>query len=349
MKPNIWIFGLEPIDSRYTKQWYDHIPLLLSETIDNYTVIQIDGVQTATNVSQGAFLNFADTNLWKSSQLCNFIEYYFNTGFTTSNDKFLFTDAWNANIIQLAYMRDLLDFNWEFHGIWHAGAYDPSDILGYKMKKPWPWSAETSFYHIFDYNYFATEFHRSMFVQNLKLYGDKAVVSGQPYEYLNTLLNVNFDNKRIPQVIWPHRYNADKQPEIIESLAEQFNYQTIITQKLSLTKDQYYQQLGQSSVIFSCSLHENLGVSMAEGVLAGVIPVVPDRCSYSEMYLDCFKYPSHWTESFDHYKHHQQDLIDFIDERVYNYDSYTEDLIKQRDILVNQFLNSNIMIGKLSK
>jgi hypothetical protein len=32
-------------------------------------------------------------------------------------------------------MSDLLDIPVEIHGIWHAGAYDHTDIFGYKMTK----------------------------------------------------------------------------------------------------------------------------------------------------------------------------------------------------------------------
>ena len=141
-KPNIWIFGLEPIDSRYTAQWHSHIPKLLEQAAgDKFNVRQIDGTQRNAKVTTGAFLNFSDTNYWKSSQLCNFVE-LLDAGEVTATDKILVTDAWNPAITQLAYMRDLLDMQWEMHGIWHAGAYDPSDILGYKMQKPWPLEAE---------------------------------------------------------------------------------------------------------------------------------------------------------------------------------------------------------------
>ena len=146
-KPNIWIFGLEPLDSRYTAQWHANIPEVIKKAAgNNFNVVQIDGVQRAARVTSGAFLNFSDTNYWKSTQLCNFIE-LFDEGKTTPEDRFLFTDTWNPCITQIGYMRDLLDQKWQLHAIWHAGAYDPSDILGYKMQKPWPWPKQhRSFY-----------------------------------------------------------------------------------------------------------------------------------------------------------------------------------------------------------
>lgn len=349
-KPNIWIFGLEPIDSRYTAQWHAHIPKLLELAAgDKFNVRQIDGTQRNAKVTTGAFLNFSDTNYWKSSQLCNFVE-LLDSGDVTPKDKILITDAWNPAITQLAYMRDLLGMEWEMHGIWHAGAYDPSDILGYKMKKPWPLEAEKSWYHFLDCNYFASHFHMDMFLNNLRIPAmacDRAWFSGQPYEYLADELSQYWDTPKNGDVIWPHRYNADKQPEIIEDLGNDFN--TIITQKLSLSKQDYYKTLGQCSVNFSCSLHENLGISVTEGTIAGVIPVVPDRCSYKEMYLPEFKYPSEWTKDFASFQKHRAELCEFINDRIVNRDKYMDALSKQRDILVSRYLNSSIMINNITK
>ena len=101
MKPTIWIFAVEPIDTRYTQQWYEHIPKLLTKEVgDRFNVVQIAGIQQDTKPTPGAFLNFSDTNYWKSSQLCKFLEHY-NNGETTANDHFVFTDAWNPTVIQL--------------------------------------------------------------------------------------------------------------------------------------------------------------------------------------------------------------------------------------------------------
>lgn len=351
-KPNIWIFSLEPLDSRYTKQWHTNIPAILSDAAgERFNVRQIDGTQRVATVTNGAFLNFSDTNFWKSSQLCNFVE-LLDAGETTVNDRFLFTDAWNPCITQIAYMRDLLDQQWELHGIWHAGAYDPSDILGYKMQKPWPWQAESSWFHSCDYNYYASNFHKDMFLRNLKISDDqkhRAVRSGQPHgeiiaameQYTNPVKSEN------NLVMWPHRFNSDKQPEIAVDLKNNFNM--VITQQLNLSKDDYYKTLAESKVMFSCALHENLGISVMEGVLAGVIPVLPDRCSYKEMYLEEFKYPSEWTESYDAYLTHKNELVEFINDKIVNYDHYQNLLENQKNILINDYLNASKMVDLITR
>ncbi len=145
--------------------------------------------------------------------------------------------------------------------------------------------------------------------------------------------------------MWPHRYNDDKQPDIAEDLSNAFDM--IITQKMNLNKDDYYKTMGSAKVIFSCSLHENLGISVMEATLAGAIPVLPDRCSYSEMYMKDFKYPSEWTADYGSYVTNKHKLIEFIDYRIENYTEFLPLLAEQRDILKKRYLTANTMIDKL--
>jgi hypothetical protein len=145
--------------------------------------------------------------------------------------------------------------------------------------------------------------------------------------------------------MWPHRYNADKQPEIAEDLSKHLNL--VITQKMNLSKEDYYTTMGQAAIIFSCALHENLGISVMEGTLAGAVPVVPDRASYAEMYLPEFKYPSHWTSSWENYETNRDNVHNFIHERVRNREQFMLALKEQQQILIDNYLNANIMFDKI--
>lgn len=354
MTSDIWIFPLEPLDGRYTKQWYDEIPRLLKEQLDgsNHKVYNAIGRQHSSETTEGAFLDFADTNYWKSTQLADFIT-YLQQGDVADNAHILFTDFWNPCILQVAYMRDLLEKNWTIHGIAHAGAYDPTDILGLKMQKTWPHDAERAFFHAADYTYFGTNFHREMFLRNLNIdtqYHSKAVVSGQPHGAItktmeNRKMLLDGVEKRF-DIVWPHRYNQDKQPEIAEDLSSDFS--VLITKKQNLSKTAYYEALASSKVIFSCALHENLGISIMEGVLLDVIPLVPDRCSYSEMYLDEFKYPSEWTENWENYILYRPQLVDRLNSILENPTVYADAMAQQREILQHNYLSADTMVRYLT-
>ena len=347
----IYIICLEPIDQRYTKQWYTNIPNILEQRIQeqglDYQVVTIEGETVPDNTTAGAFLDFGATNVYKASQTVT-VSKMFSAGEIKPGDKFLVTDAWNFIITPIKYMSDLLDIPVEIHSIWHAGAYDPSDILGYKMNKPWPWEAERSWYHSSDYNYYASENHRRMFLNNLNIpeeYHYKAVRSGQPHELIIADLVKHQSTPKQNRVMWPHRYNADKQPEIAEDLSTDFDM--VITQKMNLSKPDYYDTMGTSKLIFSCALHENLGISVMEAVLTGAIPVVPDRCSYSEMYLDEFKYPSEWTINQESYEKNKHRVVEFIQDKLDNYSNYHNLIREQQSILVQDYLSCDVMMDRL--
>lgn len=351
---NLIIFGLEPIDSRYTQQWYECVPAELEKKVKaagmDVKVIQVAGVQSTSSTTSGAFLNFSDTNRWKSTQLVEFLN-MLDAGDITRDDVLLFTDAWNPVILQVKYMRDLMDYNWKIGSVWHAGAYDPTDILGYKMQKPWPHHTERALYYACDTNWYATEFHRAMFLRNLSIPESdhhRAQLSGQPHDLIVTAMsNMNLKAVTKSGVIWPHRYNADKQPEIAEDLNTSMGNNWCITQKLNLNKSDYYQKLSESQVMFSCSLHENLGISIMEGVLLDVIPVLPDRCSYSEMYMPDFLYPSAWTASWSAYETHKQELREFIQHRLDHPKKYSRQMAKQKKILKERYLTADRMFDQM--
>jgi hypothetical protein len=352
MLSTIFIVPIEPIDQRYTAQWYENIPKILNEAIQKHQlqrkVVTIHGEEVSKEPTAGAFLDFTDTNSYKASQVVS-ISKKFKSGEVKAGDKFLVTDAWNFATIAIKYMSELLNIPVEIHSIWHAGNYDPSDILGMKMSKGWASNLERSLYYASDYNYFGTNFHLKMFEDNLAINRSlhKSIRSGQPHSPIIDLVSQYNVEKKDDIVIFPHRYNEDKQPNIAEHLRDRLDVPLIITQPMKLSKSNFYDLLGKSKVVLSCSLHENLGISMMEGVLAGAIPIVPDRCSYSEMYLPDFKYPSEWTESFESYMEHKELLKLFITNRMQNYDALKIPLMRQRQILEKHYLNASIMVNNL--
>jgi hypothetical protein len=369
MKPTIWIFSLEPIQTRYTAQWHEHIPKLLEKNVgDKFNVVQIDGIQKDSQLTPGAFLNFSDTNYWKSSQLCNFLEHH-NRGETSPDDHILFTDAWNPTVIQLKYMKDLLGFNWTLHGMFHAGSYDPQDFLGRLVgDKPWVRNAEKSFYHAFDYNYFATQFHIEMFFNNLLndyptenpwyeedladlragTLTDKIVRTGWPMEYMDGTLTPYKNMPKRDLILFPHRIAPEKQVEIFRDLKEQLpQYEFVVCQDQTLTKNEYHNLLGEAKLVFSANLQETLGISCYEGALVDAIPLVPDRLSYSEMYYEGFKYPSEWSESFESYQAHRLELCAKIIQYMDNYEKFIPQIQKQSEELTNRFFHSTMLLSKL--
>jgi glycosyltransferase involved in cell wall biosynthesis len=350
----IYLVDLESVETRYTRQWKEHLPLQLRKaTAEN--VVVISGGDTPQATTPGAFLNFGGTNVYKSKQLETIGEMFCN-GEVKDGDYFLYTDAWNPTVIQLKYMAELLGIDIKIGGMWHAGSYDPQDFLGRLIgNKPWVRHAEKSMYQVYDHNFFASDFHAQMFgdailgVNVQTGYDDKITRTGWPMEYLTDKITPTVTEKT-DTILFPHRLAPEKQVDIFRDLEKELpQYEFIVCQDQELTKDEYHQLLSRSKVVFSANLQETLGISWYEGCLANSIPMVPDRLSYSEMAHDAFKYPSEWTTSYLAYRKNKEEVKSKIVEYVENYDTYQHALYLQTDVLTDNFFSGKIMYDTIRR
>jgi len=361
----VFLIDLEAVETRSTGQWKSHVPNLLRKAGHNVQVIS--GPEDIPNATTpGAFLNFGGTNIYKSSQVEQ-MGRLFCSGAVNPGDHFVFTDAWHPGIINLKYMSELLQIPVTTHGLWHAGSYDPQDFLGRLVgKKKWVRHAEKSFYHAFDHNYFATEFHVKLFIDELledgfkeenpwyaedfaERYDDgKMVRTGWPMEYMqDTLLPYKNMTKR-DLILFPHRIAPEKQVDIFRDLATHLpQYEFIVCQDQQLTKNEYHNLLGEAKMVFSANLQETLGISCYEGAVVDAIPMVPDRLSYTEMYFDTFKYPSKWTESYDVYTVYRPDLCRKIIEHMDNYSTRIPSIKKQTEALHDNFFSASGLLANI--
>jgi len=349
----VFLVDLEAVDTRYTGQWKTHVPDLLRKAGHNVQIISgPEDIPSAT--TPGAFLNFGGTNIYKAKQV-ETLGRLFCDGAVRPGDHFIFTDAWHPGIINLKYMAELLGIPVTTHGLWHAGSYDPQDFLGRLVgDKPWVRHAEKSFYHAFDHNYFATDFHIEMFRNNLfgeDQFSYKSITrTGWPMEYMgDTLLQYQGMAKR-DLILFPHRIAPEKQVEIFRDLKHQLpQYEFVVCQDQQLTKNEYHNLLGEAKLVFSANLQETLGISCYEGAVVDAIPMVPDRLSYTEMYFDNFKYPSVWTESYEAYEAYRPELCGKIIQYMNNYKSMIPNIRKQKDALHEHFFSANGLLDNIRR
>src|SRR6056300_1585882 len=354
---NIWLIDLEAVETRYTKQWKTEFPKILKSKGHNVQVIS--GGDTPQATTPGAFLNFGGTNVYKSNQQAQIAEAFCN-GEVKDGDYFLYTDAWNPTVIQLKYMAELLGVKIKIGGMWHAGSYDPADFLGRLIgDAPWVRHTEKAFFNAIDYNYFATDFHINMFIENLLgedkrngrmrfMKDDHIVRTGWPMEYMDDTLTMYKNMKKRDLILFPHRIAPEKQVDIFRDLREQLpQYEFVVCQDTQLTKNEYHNLLGEAKLVFSANLQETLGISWYEGAVVGAIPMVPDRLSYSEMALDEFKYPSEWTESFEAYKQNREAVIHKIVDYIENYDFYLPKVTTQYSNLKQNYFSATFLVSNI--
>jgi len=363
---NVFLVDLESVETRYTGQWKTHVPELLRKAGHEVHIVSgPSDIPSAT--TPGAFLNFGGTNIYKASQVEQ-LGRLFCAGSVKAGDHFIFTDAWHPGIINLKYMSELLGIPVTTHGLWHAGSYDPQDFLGRLVgNKPWVRNAEKSFFHAFDHNYFATDFHIKMFYTNLLndyptenpwysehleeiLNGEepRIVRTGWPMEYMQDTLTMYKNMPKRDLILFPHRIAPEKQVEIFRDLKEHLpQYEFVVCQDQFLTKNEYHNLLGEAKIVFSANLQETLGISCYEGAVVDAIPMVPDRLSYTEMYYDTFKYPSTWTESFDSYTVYRPDLCNKIIQFMENYKKFVPTVHKQARDLHERFFSATGLLNNI--
>jgi glycosyltransferase involved in cell wall biosynthesis len=351
----VFLVDLEAVSTRYTGQWKSHLPLLLEK--EGHEVHVISGPSDIPHATTpGAFLNFGGTNIYKAAQV-EAMGRLFTEGKVVDGDHFIFTDAWHPGIINLKYMSELLNIPVTTHGLWHAGSYDPEDFLGRLIgDKPWVRHAEQSFFHAFDHNYFATDFHIELFCNELleSIVGlrenhdnNKIIRTGWPMEYMNDTLAPYKGMKKRDLILFPHRIAPEKQVDIFRDLATRLpQYEFVVCQDQELNKHEYHTLLGEAKIVFSANLQETLGISCYEGAVLDAIPVVPNRLSYKEMYYSEFRYDSVMTESFAMYERNRAYLAKTIMKYMSGYDTLLP-LVKEQaiDLSKNFFSATNLLLN----
>jgi glycosyltransferase involved in cell wall biosynthesis len=337
----VYIVDIEPVESRYTAQWKKYLPEQIKKHT-NKQVKTISGGETPQTTTPGAFLNFGGTNVYKSKQLEQIGEMFCN-GQVKKGDYFLYTDAWNPTVIQLRYMAELLGINIHIGGIWHAGSYDPADFLGRLIgAKSWVRNAEASMFACYDDNFYATDFHINLFKESFEPAEDQIIRTGFPFEYMPKELNLWTNMEKTNTIVFPHRIAPEKQVDIFRDLADNMpEYEWIVCQEKELSKSEYHNILGSAKLVFSANLQETLGISWYEGALVGALPMVPDRLSYTEMAIPEFKYPSEWTESFDKYLYHKEQIINKIKTYIEDYTDFLVPLKIQTKKLNQEYFSGD--------
>ena len=352
----IYLVDLEYVETRYTAQWKDCFPQQIAD-VTGQDITVIEGPDDIANVvTPGAFLDFGGTNIYKSEQI-KIIAQHFQNGDIQDGDHFVFADAWHTGVLQIKYMAELLGINVTLHGLWHAGSYDPQDFLGRLIGNAnWVRNTEYAMFDAFDKNYFASNFHINLFASvmfpdpDTKEYLESKIVrTGWPMEYLGNYIRPDRIEKD-DIILFPHRDAPEKQLNIFKELEKELpQYKWINCNDYNLTKKEYNQLLEQSKMVFSANLQETLGISCYEILMAGGMPLVPNRLSYVEMYDDIFKYPSKCTLDWKGYQDHKTILIGKIETMMNNFNApEIQDAIKSnRQSLLEQYFTATNLYQEL--
>lgn len=291
------IVPIEPIEERYSAQWLTWFDRSLTDHPSipvEFRAYEPHGfLETGETVQihRGEFLDVVNTNAYKAEQLqilCQAI----NNFKIKDGDIILFLDGWFPGLEMLAYIRDGLNLKIKIVGMFHSGTYDPHDFLTQHGMQAWGSPLENAWFTIYDQIIVATNYHKFLMTNLRRIDPNKIKVVFFPM--LTDWIPSNII-KNSNQIVFPHRLAPEKCPNRfhqLQKLAFEDTVNFIMTKNETKQKSKYWELLASSKIAVSFALQETWGIAMIESVLCGCIPIVPNRCSYSELYPALFKYES---------------------------------------------------------
>ncbi len=286
---NVYLLPIEPLDERYSAQWYNYFrDAFIKHFGENFFLFDPD---TLTNrITNGSFLDVAGTNYYKQRQLEIISKMFFN-GDIKDGDIIFLMDMWFPGLESIAYMRDGLGIDVKIVGCIFAGTYDTADFTFQKGMSYWGEDLENSWFKILDKIFVATQFHKKLILQTRKCDPRKLVVTGHPI--LNEMPKLSPLSPALRKediIVFPHRLDPEKRPDLISQINHYYPWRVVKSKEVCTNKREFYNLLQKSKIAISFAEQETFGFAMIESVFADCLPLVPDRLSYSEMYLPEFKY-----------------------------------------------------------
>ena len=123
-------------------------------------------------------------------------------------------------------------------------------------------------------------------ISNLILWNHRWEYDKAPEVFVDALIKLN--NKGIDFKLALLGERAKKTPPALLKIENNLHDKIIINEKVNSEKYQHY--LSQSSIVVSTAIHEFQGLAILEAVSASATPLVPDDLCYPEQYADIYRY-----------------------------------------------------------
>ena len=317
----LWYLPIEGYEERYTNQLDTWVTSKLKER--NVEFVKVEGGQAFNNIKQkpiqhGQVLDAIGRPQWCLNQTLYLLD-QLKRGELKNNDKIFTMDIWQFGLEALKYASQVKGINLEFYGFNCAGSFEPYDFINLTGIGKWGQHLERAYFEFYTKIFFASEKLRNM-AYNAQMFSDKnkAVITGLAFNSKYILDQVGFTTQdrafsslhKSKTVVFPHRYDMEKNPDFYLDVAEKFkneNINFVITtgrktlkgtanydraQKLAsegklyiyegLNKKDYYDILLHAMIVFSSAKQDTIGNAILEAITLGCTPVVNTGVSYEE-------------------------------------------------------------------
>lgn len=297
----IFHIPIEPYETRYTADWIQQFEREFKLHDVEYETIL--GSTFSNKVTIGGVLDACGTHVYKFSQLQKLIT-KLNANEVKDGDVIFFADLWFPGIESLFYIRNMLNINFKICGIFHAGTYDTHDFTYRNNMRNWGKWLEAGWFSEIDKIFVATNFHKQLLLKGsviIPRLANKIFVTGLPF-YADELRTKYLDKKE-NIVIFPHRIDEEKHPELfdlfVDKLKQQgLNFTAIRTIEETNSRDEYFSVLGKSKIMLSFADQETFGYSTLESMALDNIVIVPNKLSYVETVPHEYRYNT-LNQAFD--------------------------------------------------
>jgi hypothetical protein len=274
----LFYIPLEPYETRYTADWVQQFE-------DEFKSLKVPfktifGASTPSKVSDGGVLNACGTNIYKVTQLSAILQ-EIGDGSVKDGDVIFFADLWFPGIESLFYVRDQVGIDFKVCGILHAGTWDRADFTNRYGMRRWAADIEKGWLSQFDMIFVATAFHKAIICMDGHK-PDNIYITGLPF-YGRALRDNTPTCDREDIVVFPHRCDPEKHPEMFDTMAVAFpKYKFVKTIECTKNRKEYFELLAKAKIMVSFADQETFGYSTLEAMALGVRVFVPDRLSYTE-------------------------------------------------------------------
>jgi glycosyltransferase involved in cell wall biosynthesis len=317
-KQNLYYVPIEPLDERYTGQWYTEFLIAFKKA--GFNTITIDGSILSTHVDVGTFLPMNSTVHYKNTQLQR-IAKLFQDHEIKNNDIFFIADLefWGIESIRLmAQMNNIKVFIFAFL---HAASYTKEDA--FEIATPYQKYTELGWLSMCDLVFVGSEYHKQAVIERrIRPYASKEDFEGLVEKIKVTGNPIFMDQYKLPamppkkkQIIISNRFDWEKRPNIsldfayilkkrnpdlsivvttsrpvfksnkkwLSDMAIEMEHDGIISIMDGLSKQAYHKVLAESKVMLTNSIEENFGYCIAEALLFNTYPVAKNELSHPEL------------------------------------------------------------------
>lgn len=303
----IYYIPIEPLNERYTEQWYRWFPDMIKQC--GAECIIIDGIALTNTIKTGTFLDINSTLHYKATQLQTISKLFYENKIK-DGDIFFIADIEFWGIESIRYLADLNNIKIKLFGFNHAGSYTAEDFM--QKCEPYAKYYEEAWFNTYDKIFVGSEYHKNQMCKLRNAYEDNIIVTGNPYNINEELIKVGPYIKK-DQIILTNRPDYEKRPNIsldifmilkekypqykfivttsrkqwgngwIRDKALQLQKNNIIEIKENLLKINYLKLVAESKIMLSNSIEENFGYCILESLIFNTIPVLTNNYSHIEL------------------------------------------------------------------